>query len=392
MSNRILFIFNGLVKNEGKVGISGGDIRLFEIIKNLDSSIKSDVYTTPNGCELLEKLNVPYSEKYELKENVDSGIISNLRLALRTLVTSPPGLKNYDGSVYSSCEHLYDVFPALKLKLFSGCKWYAVYHWVEDYPWREKRGDTPLLRRYLYWLNRWFSGALIKYFADEILGVSDQTVNKLHDIKNIKSSKLRSVYCGVSFDMIQSVKNKYSTEKESKYDAVYMKRLNHGKGIFDLLEIWKMVCDTSPEAKLAIIGDGSPEIVADIKKFIVDNKLSKNIDLLGVVYDFEEKFRLLNSSKLFILPTHEENWAIVIGEAMAVELPVIVYRLKEIEPIWKDNVTWINAGDTKAFADSIIEQLTSPDLRKAFSQKAVNFIRQYDWKLIAKNEFQDVSK
>jgi glycosyltransferase involved in cell wall biosynthesis len=168
-----------------------------------------------------------------------------------------------------------------------------------------------------------------------------------------------------------------------------MKRLNNGKGIFDLLEIWKLCCLMNPALKLAIIGDGPSEIVKKIHKFIEKNNLDNNIFLLGVIYDFEKKFRLLNSSKLFILPTHEENWAIVIGEAMAIKLPVLCYNLKEIFPIWKDNVEWIDFEDVSDFADKILAFLNSREKRVALSNKAFDFIKKYDWQEIVKNEFND---
>ena len=186
---KILFIINGLVKNGDKVGISGGDMRLAEIVKNTDVSLVN-ILTTPNGVEFLNKLSIKYKSLYIINYSIDSGIISNLTISFKSLFFLPVKLKKFKkGIVYSSCEHLYDVLPALRLKLLNKCKWYAVYHWVEDYPWKEKRGDTPFLRRYLYWLNRWFSGFLIKIFADKILAVSDQTKDKLLDIKKINEDR-----------------------------------------------------------------------------------------------------------------------------------------------------------------------------------------------------------
>jgi glycosyltransferase involved in cell wall biosynthesis len=384
----ILFIFNGLSKNNGRVGVSGGDIRLFEIIKNTELHLVN-LLTTPNGMELLEKFNVKYSESNVIDYSIDSGIKSNLIISIKSFFQLPHKLRQFRGSVYSSCEHLYDVLPAFRLKILNKCKWYAVYHWVEDYPWKEKRGNTPLVRRYLYWLNRSFSSLIIKLFADRILAVSDQTRDKLIKIKKIKPARIKAVYCGVDYEKIKQVGEKFIDEKESAYDAIYMKRLNNGKGIFDLLEIWKLCCLVNPALKLAIIGDGPAEIVKKIHEFIKKNNFGNNIFLLGVIYDFEQKFRVLNSSKLFILPTHEENWAIVIGEAMAIKLPVLCYNLKEIFPIWKDNVEWIDFEDVSGFADRILSFLSSGEKRLALSSKAFDFIKKYDWREIVKNEFND---
>lgn len=384
---RVLYIFNGIVSNDGIIGVSGGDLRLFEIIKR-NTRLNSHVFTTTNGVELLNKFNIKVNHKYILAYQVTSGAISNLRVAYEALMFIPPDLKKFRGYVYSSCEHLYDVLPALRLKITNKCKWYAVYHWVEDYPWKEKRGNTPWFNRYLYWLNRVVTGLLIKHFADTILAVSDQTKEKLIKIKKVNPIKIKSVYCGVNYQDIQRVTKKYIAQKGSKYDAIFMKRLNYGKGVLDLLDIWKICCEKNPDLRLGIIGDGPVSVVDNMKTFIRRNHLEKNIDFIGVVYDFEEKYRLLNSSKLFILPTHEENWAIVIGEAMATGLPVISYRLKEIEPIWQNYATWINLGDTRGFASKIIHLISSPLERYELQERARLFVQKYDWEEIAKNEFE----
>jgi glycosyltransferase involved in cell wall biosynthesis len=387
---KILYIFNGMVKSKGVVSVSGGDMRLLEILRN-NSSHENAILTTANGVEFLSKYkDAKYKEKYVLKHNPTGGIINSLSLSVKSFFLPGNKVKKYKGDiVYSSCEHLYDVLPALRLRIFNGVKWYAVYHWVEDYPWREKRGNTPFLSRYAYWLNRYVSGLLIKHFSDKILAVSDQTKEKLVTIKKVNPDKIKAVYCGVNYNEIIKLTDKYKKEKGAEYDAVFMKRLNYGKGVFDLLQIWKAVVEKKPDAKLAVIGDGSEDVIEKVTSYLKENNLQKNVELLGVIYDMEAKFRVINSSKVFLLPTHEENWAIVIGEAMAADVPVVVSRLKEIVPIWKDNVTWCNVSDIQSFSDNVLKLVTDKKLAKQQSDKAKKFVKIYDWKSIAKNEFQD---
>lgn len=385
---RILFIINGLTKNNGKVGVSGGDVRLFEIAKNLykDDSYQIEVLTTDNGEELFESMSIPYHKMYVIPYSISPGIISNLIISLKSLFQLPKEVQNFNGIAYSAAEHIYDVLPALRLKLFNKARFVQVYHWVEEYPWKDKRGDTPFLRRYIYWFQRWVSGLLIKMFADEILAVSEQTRDKLIKIKSINPNRIKAVFCGVNVDQINGIIDINQKERGKVYDGVYLKRLNHGKGVFDLLKIWKKVCEIKKDAKLAIIGDGSADVVASIKKYITENGLEDNINLLGVIYDTETKFRILNSAKVFVLPSHEENWAIVIGEAMASKLPVVAYDLKEIHPIWKEHVLWIPLGNIEMFSVKILELLKDDKGREIRADAAHDFVKQYDWSIIAKNE------
>jgi glycosyltransferase involved in cell wall biosynthesis len=381
---KVLYIFNGMAKSKGVVSVSGGDIRLLEIMKYAPD-VETSILTTPNGLEFLEKYDQSYEKVYLLDQVVESGILSNLKISWRSYFFGGSNVKEFKGDVvYSSCEHLYDVLPALRIKRRTGARWLAVYHWVEDYPWREKRGNTPFITRYAYWLNRYVSGWIIKYFADEILAVSDQTRDKLIHMKKVKPAKVRAVYCGVEYSAIRKIVNRHKAEKV--YDAIFMKRLNYGKGVLDLLKIWKMVVAVKPNARLGIIGDGSEDVTVKINEYIVANKLEKNIDMLGVVYDIDKKFQLISSSKVFLLPTHEENWAIVIGEAMAAGVPVVVSKLKEIEPIWQDNVVWCGVGDIKAFSKATLNLIDNTDHANSIANKAKKFIPRYDWKNIAKTE------
>ena len=385
---KVLFIINGMTKSNWKVGISGGDIRLFEIMKNLDW-VEKILLTTPNWLSVADKLWIHYDQKYIIDYEVTPWILSNLWISIKSLFSSYKKINIWKGDIiYSSCEHIYDVLPALKLKIFKKAQWYAVYHWVEDYPWKDKRGNTPFVPRYLYWLNRAFSGFLIKLFASKILAVSEPTKEKLISMKKIKPERIKAVDCWVNYEKIIEVRKKYESEKWTEFDAVFMKRLNYWKWVSDLLEIWKKVSKVKKDAKLWVIWEGSEDILEKINAFIKENNLENNIKLFGVVYDFEEKFRIINSSKLFILPSHEENWAIVIWEAMAIWAPVLVYDLPEITPIWKDNVEWVERFDTNQFSEKILKYLWDENLRKQKMEKADTFIPSLDWKNIANNELK----
>lgn len=385
---KVLFIINGMTKSNWKVGISGGDIRLFEIMKNMDQ-VEKHILTTTNWLSAMEKLGISCDKKTVINYEVNPWALSNLWISIVSFFKSYRKIKlEKEDIIYSSCEHLYDVLPAMKMKIFKKAQWYAVYHWVEDYPWKDKRGNTPFVPRYLYWFNRAFSGFLIKLFASKILAVSEPTKEKLISMKKIKSERIKAVDCWVNYEKIIEVRKKYESEKWTEFDAVFMKRLNYWKWVSDLLEIWKKVSKVKKDAKLWVIWEGSEDILEKINAFIKENNLENNIKLFGVVYDFEEKFRIINSSKLFILPSHEENWAIVIWEAMAIWAPVLVYDLPEITPIWKDNVEWVERFDTNQFSEKILKYLWDENLRKQKMEKADAFIPSLDWKNIANNELK----
>ena len=371
----------------GKPGVSGGDIRLIEIANNWSKHNEINLITSESGKILCEKMGLNV-EFHITPSSEGTGIGENIKRVFNSLNS----ITNYNQKidvVYSACEHLYDVLPSFILKYSNHAKWIAVVHWVEEPPWKDMRGNTPFLIRYLYYFNRIISVWLIKNFADKTFAVSYITAEKLVSKKKFSGDKIEAVACGVDLQHIQEIVSLNLTfGLEKKYDAIFMKRLNYGKGILDLIDIWKKVVDRKSDAKLAIIGDGSKEVVQKLNTKIKEYQLEKNITFLGVIYDQKEKFTYLQQSKLFILPSYEENWAIVIGEAMATGVPVIAYNLKEITPIWKDNVTWVEKGNTDKFAERVLDLLNSDSDREKICEKALDFVKQYEWSEIARREFE----
>lgn len=103
---------------------------------------------------------------------------------------------------------------------------------------------------------------------------------------------------------------------EEKKTALTIGQFIYRKGFDILLKAWK---NMEPDMQLLIVGGGdkAPEYEAYIK----ENNL-RNVHILG----FMPKTELLEYYKaadLFVLPTREDIWGLVINEAMALGLPVI---------------------------------------------------------------------
>jgi glycosyltransferase involved in cell wall biosynthesis len=369
---------NGVEGANGVPGVSGGDVRLIRILKLLSDRLAITLSTTVMGRKLAELygLNCNF---HIIKTSTASGIRANIARILASVLDTPPG--RFD-LAYSGGEHLYDVLPALRMKLFKRTPWLALVHWVEDYPWNDKRGGTPALHRYLYWINRVVAMGLIKMFADQILAVSESTREKLVSKRGFARDRVSAVFCGLDLPFALSVRN---SGEPKIYDATFMKRLNLGKGVRDLIEIWALVVAQRPRSRLQIIGDGPPDVVAELGLRIRKLGLSDCIELVGVVHDPIDKARRLAQSKLFVLPSHEENWAIVIGEALAAGLPVIAYDLAEIRHLWQERVDWIPFADTKAFASRILQRLEAPA-----TAPLDDFLRSLDWTEIGRNEYEQM--
>ena len=220
-------------------------------------------------------------------------------------------------------------------------------------------------------------------FADRILAVSDSTRDQIKNdfFAKFFIKKVDAVKCGVNFSDTKKVSDHV---EEKIYDAVFLKRLQAVKGVFDLIDIWEMVVEELPDAKLVVIGAGIDG--EEAKRRVLDRGLDKNIIFKGAIYDFETKVKELASAKLFVLPTYEENWAIAMGEAMAASVPVVAYSLPELDAVWGNNYCGIKLGDKVSFADKVVSALKDQKILDNMKSEALNFVEGYDWDLISAEE------
>lgn len=103
---------------------------------------------------------------------------------------------------------------------------------------------------------------------------------------------------------------------EDKKTVITVGQFIHRKGFDVLLKAWKQADD---KAQLLIIGGGDEQI--SYEKFVKENGL-QNVRIIGFMQK-EELFKYYCASDIFVLPTREDVWGLVVNEAMAVGLPVI---------------------------------------------------------------------
>ena len=110
---------------------------------------------------------------------------------------------------------------------------------------------------------------------------------------------------------------KYSY-KLRKYNFIYVGRLIDVKNLDNLLTAYKPLANS--DWGLIVLGDGSEEI--KLKKYKSDNNLDGICFIEGQPwYDVP---KILALADVFVLPSYSEPWGLVVNEAMACGLPVIV--------------------------------------------------------------------
>ena len=119
--------------------------------------------------------------------------------------------------------------------------------------------------------------------------------------------------------------------------------------------------------------------------------LEGNIEFLGPILDATQAFSTLRTARLFLHPSFKENWAIAIGEAMALGLPVIAFDLPELKEVWGDAFRAVPRGDTSAFADEILALLADDAGRRNLAERGLARVRSLDWADIAERELAAIA-
>ena len=130
----------------------------------------------------------------------------------------------------------------------------------------------------------------------------------------VDNQRVESVYKEAVFDR----KSNKETYNLRQYNFIYVGRLISVKNLDNLLAAYKPLANT--DWGLIILGDGSEE--EKLKQYVADNHLDGVRFIVGQAwYDVP---KILALGDVFILPSYSEPWGLVVNEAMACGMPVIV--------------------------------------------------------------------
>lgn len=136
-----------------------------------------------------------------------------------------------------------------------------------------------------------------------------------------------------SFSMVQ----KENLQKELKLNSgltfLFVGQMVARKGISELLTVWNQHIQKHPKDNLIVIGKGVLE-----DKLKQQYALEDSIHILGAI-NYDLLYQYYAICDVFIMPTLEDNWCLVIPEAMACGKPVAcsIYNGGHYELV-KDNV------------------------------------------------------
>jgi glycosyltransferase involved in cell wall biosynthesis len=381
MKKRIVFLFNQmLTANFG----SGGDVLGKKMVDCFMKDPDFDVsIIIPKVCrdsfpkDKTHLLSIGPFERYLFKfSNIPSIFFLYLErtyYALKSILSLKADI------IYTTGDFFCNVIPAYIYKKVNKVKWVACVYHINPSPFSRK---NSFLRSFVSYCMQRFSLVLIRNSADAIFVLNKEVKNNLI----VQGFKNKIIVSGAGLDIYQ-MQRELGTLNEVKYNQrlVFFNRLNLTKGVFDLPEILSNVLQVHPECKLDIIGSADETTLHKLKEKFKEFGCLDEVCFHGFVKEKKDVLKLILGAKVFIQPSYEEGWSIVLFEGIMCNRIPVTYDLPIYREVFGDLVKSAPVGEITAFSKLVLEVLAYSNERYLKESAGLYSIAvKYDWKDVYK--------
>lgn len=222
--------------------------------------------------------------------------------------------------------------------------------------------------------------------ASAIHAVSQQEAN------NVKSFGFRApaVVVPNGVDIAESGPSRSEARRllglpEDRPIVLFLSRIHEKKGLDVLGEAMLDVRKRLPAAMVAVAGPDSHEYAKKIKQLYKDLGIIDATRFLGEVSG-ELKQAAYRAADVFALPTHSENFGVVVLEALAEGTPVVVSKNAPWAAVEERRAGFWIENTPSALSHAVTTILSNPDLHEEMSRNAKDFvIEQFSWASIGRS-------
>ncbi|SDS66305.1 glycosyltransferase [Erythrobacter sp. HL-111] len=169
---------------------------------------------------------------------------------------------------------------------------------------------------------------------------------------------------------------------------LFLSRIHPKKGLHILLRAWASLSASRPDWELVIAGPDEAGHTAEMQA------LAERLRLTGIVWmpavEGETKEALYRSADVFVLPTHAENFGLVIAEALAQEVPVITTKNAPWSGLRDNQCGWWIDLTEDSLRQALMEATALPreELHEMGMRGRVWMERDFGWDAIAQQMLQ----
>lgn len=144
--------------------------------------------------------------------------------------------------------------------------------------------------------------------------------------------------------------------------ALFLSRIHPKKGLPDLMRAWAALRPAGWE--LRVVGPDEGGHRREVEALALELGLGQSVSFHGPVGD-EEKWRAMAAADLFVLPSHSENFGIVVAEALAAGAPVLTTTATPWRLLEQEGCGWWIPPGLEALTAALDRCLALPPARLA---------------------------
>lgn len=184
----------------------------------------------------------------------------------------------------------------------------------------------------------------------------------------------------------------WNQHSDGRRRMLFLSRMNEKKGVLNLVEAWNKVRPSGWCCELVYsVGNlNDEEYERKVKQRVQDLGLQDSFIFTGALDD-DAKWAAYRRADAFVLPTHTENFGIVIAEALYAGLPVLTTKMAPWQGLVEHNCgLWVD-DDLLSIADGLEELTSSPaeKLREMGTRGCQYVGKAFNWDDIAVGLLKD---
>lgn len=164
---------------------------------------------------------------------------------------------------------------------------------------------------------------------------------------------------------------------------LFLSRIHPIKGLERLLNSWRELQLRHPDWRLVIAGQGEPAHVRKIQEMAETMRL-KRITFPGPLFGLD-KTNAYFQADLFVLPTHSENFGMVVAEALAHACPVVVSKGAPWSRVEPEGCGWWVSNEVGSLTASLHNAMRlQTEVLESMGCKGRDWMqREFSWESVA---------
>lgn len=383
-------------------------LRLLHVISSMNASVGGPAEATLRLCEELQKRGHP--QTIVALDSKESVLINNEEIRVELLGPNCRVLGNYSYNAHlqdwiSAKASEFDAVLIHGLWQFHGLAArsaairskipYFVYpHGMLD-PWFKETYPLKHLKKWLYW--PWAEYRVLRDARAVLFTCEEERRLARQSFWLYQCNELVTSY-GTASPPLDSnrLRERFLSSHPNlrgKRLLLFLSRIHEKKGCDLLVAAFAKVASQFPDLHLVMAGPDQTGIISTLRQQAQSFGISDRITWTGMLQG-DEKWGAFHACEVFCLPSHQENFGIVVAEALGCGKPVLISNKVNIwREIQQDNAGIVSEDTQEDTLAGLTKWLTLPSQDRTLMERAARqcFERRFSIEQVADSLIRNVS-